>query len=50
MTKRDFYKAHEVEAYENAMKRFPNKNTAYWAGEADMIIEEWWRDYRNDRV
>ena len=50
MTKREFYRKHEHEAFEIAMRQNPGKNTAYWAGEADMIIEEWWRDYESERV
>jgi hypothetical protein len=50
MTKRDYFKTHEVEAFEIAMRMFPDKNTAYWAAEANLTLEEWYHDYRNERV
>ena len=50
MTKRDFIKTHEREAFEIAMRQNPDKGTQWLAAEALLIIEEWWRDYRMERV
>ncbi len=50
MTKRDYTKHYEHEAFEIAMRQNPGKNTGYWAAEAQLIIEEWYQDYREARV
>ena len=50
MTKRDFFKTHEAEAFEIAMRQHPDKNTAYWAAEANLTVSEWYEDYRRERV
>lgn len=50
MGKRDFFKAHELRAFDIAMRQNPNKNTAWWAAEANLIVDEWWRDYQEEHV
>lgn len=50
MTKRDFYKANEIKAFEIAMRQNPDKNTAWLAAEANLILHEWHRDYQEEHV
>ena len=50
MTKRDYIKRYEQEAFEIAMRQHPDKNTAYWAAEANLTVSEWYEDYRRERV
>ena len=50
MTKRDFFKANEIKAFEIAMKQNPDKGTQWLAAEAQLIVDEWFRDYKNDHV
>ena len=50
MTKRDYIKTHEREAFEIAMRQNPDKGTQWLAAEALLILEEWWFDYRNEHV
>ena len=50
MTKRDYIKTHEHEAFEIAMRQNPDKGTQWQAAEAQLIIDEWWYDYRNEHV
>jgi hypothetical protein len=60
MTKREFYKSKEHEAFETAMSICQGRRkyeesyrsifTADVAAEANLIIEEWWQDYREEHV
>lgn len=50
MTKRDFIKAKEHEAFDIAMKQNPDKGTQWLAAEALLIVDEWWRDYQEEHV
>jgi hypothetical protein len=50
MTKRDFIKTHEREAFEIAMRQNPDKGTQWLAAEALLILDEWYSGYRNERV
>lgn len=60
MTKRDFYKDNEHKAFEIAMsicqgrrKHLESYNsifTADVAAEANLILDEWYDDYCNERV
>lgn len=60
MGKRDFYKSKEHEAFEVAMRICQGRRkyeesytsifTADVAAEANLIIEEWWRDYQEEHV
>jgi hypothetical protein len=50
MTKRDYIKTHEHEAFEIAMRQNPDKGTQWLSAEAQLIIDEWWYDYRNEHV
>jgi hypothetical protein len=56
MTKRDFYKLHEIQAFELATRLAGESydhtryRTQHIAAEANLILDEWWYDYRNERV
>ena len=56
MTKRDYFKLHELEAFEIATRIVGTKyddsryRTQHIAAEANLILEEWWFDYKNEHV
>jgi len=54
MTKRDFYKDNERKAYEIAERQHERTNSRYnmqaIAAEANLILDEWYDDYRNEHV
>ena len=50
MTKRDFIKTHEREAFEIAMRQNFDKGTQWLAAKALLILGEWYSDYRAERV
>ena len=56
MGKRDFYKANEIKAFETAERIAGNHyddsryRTAHIAAEANLILDEWWRDYQEEHV
>jgi len=59
MTKQEFYNRHEKDAYNTALRILKNRkgNERLWAlhaddvkEERDMILAEWYMDYRVERV
>ena len=50
MTKRDYIKTHELEAFEIAMRQNPDKGTQWLAAEALLILDEWYADYKEEHV
>lgn len=56
MTKRDYFKMHEAEAFKIATRiagesyDHSHYRTQHIAAEANLILEEWWFDYRNEHV
>ena len=50
MTKRDYIKTREHEAFEIAMRQNPDKGTQWLAAEAQLIIDEWYADYKEEHV
>ena len=56
MGKRDFYKLHEIKAFELATRLagesydHSHYRTQHIAAEANLILDEWWRDYQEEHV
>lgn len=56
MGKRDFYKLHEIQAFELATRLagesydHSHYRTQHIAAEANLILDEWWRDYQEEHV
>lgn len=56
MTKLQYFKEYEIKAFEIAERQLNGKyddsryRTGHIATEAQLILEEWYSDYRNERV
>lgn len=54
MTKREFYKSNERKAFEIAERQHERTESRYnvqaIAAEANLILEEWYYDYRHERI